>query len=939
MSHHPFRRSAAVARRAGQSVFTAWAVLLVSLIATYLTWESNVAGGEKVRRTRFDQQAAATIDAVKGRMQDYEQVLRGAAGLFAVNESVDRIAWREYVRSLRLDEAYPGIQAIGFVRYVSGTERERHIAAVRGEGFPSYTIRPEGARTEFTSVVYIEPFSGRNLRAFGYDMFAEPTRRAAMERARDTGETALSGRVTLVQDMDQNKQAGVVMYLPIYQSGLPLSTTAERRAALLGWVYSPFRMNDLMRGTLGSKPGPIGVEIFDGQVVQANALLYDDDGTPNAQSGMPSGNGLAQVGKVALGGTIWTLHMHTRAQFDERHEARQPSLIIGAGVAISVLLFLVFLGMARQRARAISIARTITEHLQRSEERYRMVVDNVREVIFQIDAAGKWTFLNPAWRDLTGFEVDEALGRSCLDAVHAEDRDSLAESLRTLSGEGHKMVRQQIRIGTKPGESRWVEIHLRPMIDDDGRGTGALGTLTDVTERRSSEERIRHLAQHDALTGLPNRTLLADRIGSALLHAERAQSQVAILWIDLDKFKSINDTLGHAVGDQLLQAVAKRLVATLRKSDTVARVGGDEFVVVLPGLRNTNDAALVARNVLAACSKVFPVAGNDLLIGASIGISVFPDDGRDRETLLSNADKAMYQVKESGRNGVQFFTAQMNAAAERRLALETELRAALERREFVLHYQPQIDLATRRLTGMEALVRWQHPTRGIVLPGEFIGLAEDTGLIVPIGQWVLREACERCKAWQESNGPRVRVAVNLSARQFYQKDLVATVVAVLSETRLAPEFLELEITERAVAQHPERARETLNQLKVIGVRVAIDDFGTGLSSVSTLMRLPVDRLKIDRSFVHGLSVEPEDAAIATAVIHLAHSLGKCVVAEGVETAHEMEFLRAHACDEGQGLLFSKPVTGVDVPTLWKALGAESGASEIQPIRARPKAVA
>jgi diguanylate cyclase (GGDEF)-like protein len=416
-----------------------------------------------------------------------------------------------------------------------------------------------------------------------------------------------------------------------------------------------------------------------------------------------------------------------------------------------------------------------------------------------------------------------------------------------------------------------------------------------------------HTAHHDFLTGLPNRLLLQDRISQAIAIAPRHSKQVAVLFLDLDGFKHINDSLGHAVGDRLLKSVATRLQEEVRTSDTVSRQGGDEFVVLLSEAEEWADASIVAERMVTAIGVAHSIDGQNLHITTSIGISVFPHDGDDAETLIKNADTAMYQAKENGRNSVQFFRPEMNVRAVERQSVEQDLRLALDREEFVLHYQPKIDLASGAVIGAEALIRWCHPTRGLVSPAQFIPIAEQSGLIVPIGRWVLREACRQMRTWRDGGMPLLNIAVNVSAVDLRDPGFVDHVFAVLDDSGLDAEFLELELTETVLMKHVDATAAVLQRLRERGVRVSLDDFGTGYSSLSYLHRFPIDSLKIDQSFVNQISVESGGAPIVAAIVSMARTLKLRVVAEGVETAAQLAFLQALACDEAQGYYFSRPV--------------------------------
>jgi diguanylate cyclase (GGDEF)-like protein/PAS domain S-box-containing protein len=457
------------------------------------------------------------------------------------------------------------------------------------------------------------------------------------------------------------------------------------------------------------------------------------------------------------------------------------------------------------------------------------------------------------------------------------------------------------------GNLRIISTSGRPIFDEQGDFTGYRGTGRDITEQKQVEEKIRHMAHHDALTGLPNRVLLHDRVSQAIAQAQRNREVLALLFIDLDRFKTVNDSLGHHVGDLLLKTVGQRLETCTRGSDTIARIGGDEFVVLLGDLDQPEDARHVALKVLDALAEPVTIDTHELRVTPSIGICAYPHDGADVETLMRNADTAMYHAKQMGRNNYQFFTQAMNDAAQERLLLENDLRHAVERGEFILHYQPQLDLKSGRIIGFEALVRWMHPQRGLVGPSQFVPAAEETGLIGQIGEWVLREACSQARAWHRAGHSELQVSVNCSAQQFQRESFVEAVGAVLRETGLPAQRLDLEITESVIIQHSEAVIARFQALDDMGVRISIDDFGTGYSSLSYLKRFAIHQLKIDQSFVRDISSDPDDAAIVSAIIAIAHSLGLQVVAEGLEAPEQLAFLRSLGCDVAQGYYFSKPV--------------------------------
>jgi diguanylate cyclase (GGDEF)-like protein len=478
--------------------------------------------------------------------------------------------------------------------------------------------------------------------------------------------------------------------------------------------------------------------------------------------------------------------------------------------------------------------------------------------------------------------------------------------MQRAATEGREVVDMEMEVVRHGRPVATIVGYAAPLFDEQGRARGAIGATLDITERKRAEEQVRDLAYHDALTGLPNRLLFQDRLALSVAQAHRRGKGLAVLFLDLDRFKLINDSLGHSVGDLLIREVAVRLRSCLREGDTVARLGGDEFTLLLPDLGQAVDAAKVANKVLEVVRMPFEIDGRELFVTCSMGISLYPDDGHDPETLVKNADAAMYRAKEQGRDHYQLYTRALNATALERLALESSLRKALAQDELLLYYQPILDVASRRVQGLEALLRWQHPDRGLVSPAEFIPLAEVTGLILPMGPWVLRTACAQARAWQALR-PGLRIAVNLSARQFQEPGLVGHVTDALADTGLDPRLLQLEITESNAMQNAQTAIQTLRELKALGVGLSIDDFGTGYSSLSYLRRFPIDTLKIDQSFIRDIGTDPDDAAIASAIIALAHTLKLEVVAEGVETVGQLEFLARHACDRTQGYLFSKPL--------------------------------
>jgi diguanylate cyclase (GGDEF)-like protein/PAS domain S-box-containing protein len=534
--------------------------------------------------------------------------------------------------------------------------------------------------------------------------------------------------------------------------------------------------------------------------------------------------------------------------------------------------------------------------LRESEARYRLMAENSTDLIARTTPDGTFVYASDALRSLLGYEPAEVIGTRLRELIYPDDRPSLRMIVPDAVGRTFSY-----RALRKDGSVMWFESTSRAIVDEKGEVSEIVSVSRDISERRHAEEQIEYQAYHDALTGLPNRLLFRDRLTIALAHAKRQHTPLVVMFLDLDRFKIVNDTLGHSLGDGMLRVIAERLRSVLREGDSIARMGGDEFTVLLSDLKQQNDAAKIAQKLLDTVAEPVRIEGHELYVTTSIGIALFPSDGDTAELLLKNADSAMYRAKEAGRNSYQLCTPAMNTRAAERLSIENALRRAIDREELVLHFQPLVRLDTRECMGMEALLRWNRPGHGLVPPGKFIGIAEETRMIVPIGEWVLREACRLAQAYDMG-----RVSVNLSPRQFQQSDLRDVVARALEWSGLDPRRLELEITESTAMFNTERSIVTLSELRALGVSIALDDFGTGHSSLSYLRRFPIDRVKIDREFVAEIGQSRSNRAIVSAVVAMAHGLDLAVTAEGVETEAQVDFLREQKCEEVQGFLFGRP---------------------------------
>lgn len=1005
-------------------------IFVTGLGVTWLAWDHEREASNKELRAQFDFSLREAVSRVEQRISSYEQMLHGVQGLFNATGTFDRTALHDYVNSLNLDANFSGIQAIGAEVWLPGDQKNNHIASMHQLGFTEYAIRPVGERQNYAPIIMREPYVGRNRVSFGYDPWAEANRRRAMEKARDSGMAAISGKVKLDIDGETEAQPSFLMYLPIYARGQPQSTIAERRASLIGWVHSSFRVSDVIASLYGEQPMGVAFAIYDGVEPTAESLLYRS----GSADMLPSDSMISATEYLVVAGHNWTLSMNTLSDFNTRFGRNAETQTALTGIGLSLLLALLAWLLMSSRRRAIHLAGKMTSELRASEEQFRAIADCTVnwEVWWGLDGKPRW--INPSVKEYTGYTVEECMAMDDLQAqmVYGEDLPRVAPELaKGLLGERGDDL--EFRCVRKDGSLFWLSVSWLPITDangalagyrtsgrditerkqveaelriaavafdslegmmvtdansrilrvnnafakmtgysaaeiigqtpdllrsdrhspqfydeiwdsirsfggwqgevwtrrksgkvypewltisgvknDDGVITHYIGTHHDITERKIAEERIKELAFFDALTRLPNRTLLLDRLKQAIAVSARNKTCSALLFIDLDHFKTLNDTLGHDKGDLLLKQVAQRLALSVRTNDTVARVGGDEFVVVLESLhKNPQEAANQTR---AIGEKILSVLGDPYQLGevdyrttASVGATVFRGRQASIDELLKQADLAMYKSKEIGRNAMSFFDPAMQTVVLERAALEAGLRKAIDGGQLVLHYQAQV-VEGGRVTGAEVLVRWQHPQRGTVPPSEFIPLAEETGLILSLGNWVMETACTQLARWAErADTQHLTIAVNVSAQQFRETDFVETVTDIIVRTGANPKRLKLELTESLLVDNVEDIIQKMYALKAKGVEFSLDDFGIGYSSLSYLKRLPLNQLKIDQSFVRDVLIDPNDASIAKTIVALAQSLGLGVIAEGVETDAQRSFLADAGCHAYQGYFFCRPL--------------------------------
>ncbi|HYH19428.1 MAG TPA: EAL domain-containing protein [Azospirillum sp.] len=898
----------------------AWATLLVALAATLALWWFAAAEVRREADLRFQNRVNEVHAAIQQRMQAYAQVMRSAAAMLQASPEVSRDDWQSFIGSLELDLHYPGIPAVAFARYVQDAEVDALVRAVRAEGVPEFAVRPPGRRDTYVVNVFAAPFNALNRKALGYDMLSDPPRRAAILKALETGQPAITSKLTLKVDEEHAPQPAFIMYLPVFKRGLPAATADERRAAVWGFVLAPFRVHPLLGGIIGPQHDELRLTIHDGTGTAPEQEMYHSPGDGPEEARARAG--LTETRVMVFHDRPWTVTYESTTAFDALVDTGRPNTVAGAGGLISLLLFAITWNLSTTRARAARLAARMTESLHRREAELHQFFTQAPVGIAILDAEGRVLDCNPVLGAFMGVPAEQVIGFNMV--TQARDQ-SLAPAIRTaLTGQPVEMETQYV--STLGGRSGYYLVHLQPVFDG-GQFLFLLAFIDDVTERRAVEQRVQYLAHYDALTGLPNRTLLQDRLALAIAGARRNGTTVAVLFLDLDHFKVINDSLGHTVGDEVLKDVAVRLRQCLREGDTVGRLGGDEFIIVLPEAGTAQDVAVVADRIIQSMAAPLHVKGREFTVSPSIGISLFPEDGEDVEHLIKNADAAMYQAKAAGRRALRFFTTSMDAQLNERLNLEANIRRALDLGEFRLHYQPQLHLESGQLVGLEALIRWAHPDLGMVPPGRFIPIAEESGQIASLSLWVLDEACRQASLWQADGLAARRIAVNISALQFRNAELPDQVAAALQRHDLHPSCLEVEVTEGALIRNVDMAIHILSSLKTMGVRVSIDDFGTGYSSLSYLQRFPVDTLKIDRSFISEIGTDDSDAAITKAIIGLGSNLGLTVIAEGVETEPQLDFLRRHGCHGAQGYLFSPPLPAEEITRFLRSRTAVAAADD------------
>lgn len=890
-------------------------------------------------QAEFNQRAVVLVAAVTRAFAEATDAARAVNLFFRASNEITREEFDAFAQPLVARHGY--LQALVFQRFVGQAGRAA-FEARRGAFWPGFEIRERvrsgvpglrraGVRERYLVNDYVAPIVGNEV-TFGYDAWSNAPQRVYTQRAIDTGELAASPIIDLLQG--NGARHGVLIVLPVYRPGMRPLETAMRRASAIGATEVVIDVALLVGGTLES------VRLLDddnlalslrGPDALGNIVTAYQHGTLAAPVGwwenMLDRMNLRHVEGFKIAGSPWQVVVEEQPPALGNHMAEMVAMALGLVLSFAAA------GLVHQRVARTRRIEALVEQRTAALERatgslrlYERAMEASANPILLVDAQQPGypvDYANPACERTFGYPARELAGQPLKMLAGGDDDQPALDDLR-LALRQQREDRALVTFHTRDGAELIGDVYVAPVRRPDGQAGHFVITIYDVTTAKRYEAELERHAHYDTLTGLANRALLNDRIERAIGNAGGVPVWTVLL--DFDHFKLINDTLGRRAGDEALRMLAGRIKGTLRPADTAARVGGDDFVLVLVGVPDERQAAARIQQVRDAVAEPIQLAGQRLVLNCSAGVAAYPADGLDADTLVKHAEIAMYRAKQGGRNGVQFYAPHMNAQAFDRLALESALRHALQDNQFELHFQPQVDLATGRVVGTEALIRWRHPLLGTVRPDRFIALAEETGLIVPIGAWVLLTACRQNRRWQRAGLGPLRIAVNLSARQFAEPDLVETVARVLDETGLPPSSLEIELTESMMMADADAAIHTMECLKRMGVKLSIDDFGTGYSSLQYLKRLPVDVLKIDRSFVQDIVGNPDGAALVNAIISLAHGLRMQVIAEGVETIEQLDYLRGCGCDEVQGHVFSRPQPVDRVEALLRAGRVEPVAS-------------
>ncbi|MEQ8427433.1 MAG: EAL domain-containing protein [Gammaproteobacteria bacterium] len=1009
---------------------TAWLVLAISLFITLLSGFVSKETIEARAQEHFDNEVYDAVKLIESRLVEYEQVLIGGVSLFQAfgPDAITRNRWKEYVDGLMIDRHFPGIQGIGFSRVVRPELLKTHENQIQAQGFPNYRIYPAGEREIYTSIIYLEPFDWRNQRAFGYDMYSEPNRREAMSRARDTGQASITRKVTLVQETDKDVQPGFLMYLPLYEINFPLATVKERRDALIGYVYSPFRMRDLMNGILKTERPTVDFVLYDGttEYDKENLLYQSGDDKNIIRSDAVFNKKLV----INLAGHAWTSDFFSTTELEKNFNFELPYYVIAVGTVVDILLFLIIWSLAAQKKKVRVAVDEATNELirktntlelakssvqmgvweydyktkrihwdQRMYELYDLtpgidkinfslwkncvhpddriaVINAVKQTkikgksfnnVFRIisrkgkvryiEAHGMFTFdennqavkltgvnsdvthkhiineslilaanvyehvqealiitdnshriidVNTAFVSLTNFNKQELLGMTPLQLCPGNDHALSRKIGQSLDRE--EEWTDELKLGLKKGEPLDVLMTISHVPDQNGMTQNYIYSFSNISEIKSQQRQLERAAHYDSLTGLPNRVLMLDRLHQAMADADRNENNLAVCFFDMDGFKKINDTYGHAVGDELLIKIGERLHTVLRETDSASRFGGDEFVVLFAGIKDLADCHNAVRRLMKVLSQPYYMSNGSIFnLTLSLGVTIYPEDKVDADVLLRHADQTMYMSKKSGRNCFHFFDPDQERISERQSELLNSAEAALVANQFLLHFQPQLDMVTGSVVGMEALIRWQHPHRGLLPPSEFLPVIEKNELATAFDRWVVDAVFRQQRDWKLA-GYDVPISINVMAYNLQNNAIDKILEEALEKyPEVDSTRIQIEITENMALNYIERVKQVVKRCQQLGFSIALDDFGTGYSSLSHLKKLKVNVVKIDRSFVSEVHENTEDQMFIKGIIDLAHAFNCKIIAEGVEGVAEGMKLIELGCTIAQGYGIAKPM--------------------------------
>jgi len=894
-------------------------LLLLTAIAfySYADFKEN-----EQKQLKFQEVVRSTHHNLTREFQTHLEILNSLKSYFDASLHVTRDEFRVFTR-IKL-EKHAGIQALEWIKRVRHEQRDEFERTLPLGGpirrlISNGPSEPAKSRPEYYAIQFIEP-QKNNMQAFGFDITSNPIAAEALFRARDTGKTAATGPLRLVQETEDD--VGIVLYKPVFRIPSTPSDLEKRRESITGVVAVVFRLRSLIDNEIPTiSNGDTVVRLLDSTDAGTPQLLYSSH-QDNSNS-LP--HALIETRSFDMAGRSWSLEYASTPDFVAKNTNWAVWLVLTGGLLITALLgtgLLILTGRTLHVEDEVSkrTSELRSEVIQRrdTETQLRLVLDGANLGFWDWNYQTGEQWVNDRWMEILGLERSDLKDDASdwIDRIHPDDKEKVLYVIDQRIKNSDSYV---VECRMRHRDGHWVWIQAAGAVVSLDRASDKplrlCGTHQDITERKRQEEHILHQAHFDSLTELPNRFLALDRLTQLLSEAHRKQDMVAVLFLDLDDFKKVNDTLGHDTGDKLLKETATRLQSVLRSGDTIGRLGGDEFIILLSGISQASDAQPVAETLLGKFTDTFKIDNRELGLTASIGISIYPDDGDNLSELLRNADSAMYHSKEQGRNTYSYFTEKMNEGVSKRLLFEEQMHGALNRGEFRLCYQPQVELVSGRIIGAEALLRWNNPVLGEVSPLEFIPIAEQTGLIVAIGKFVLTEALGNAAHWQDILGAPLTLAVNLSPLQFRDPDLVTFIEETIRQSGISASALELEITEGVLMSgytYVDRALAALNNL---GVSIAMDDFGTGYSSLSYLRSYPFHVLKIDQEFIHDITDDPADRELVNAAIVMAHGLGLKVIAEGVETEAQMQHLSSQGCDYAQGYLFSKPVSIEEMTSL------------------------